>query len=235
MKSSKRLLLVEDELPLITLLQYNLSAAGYSLDIATDGNQAIDKALETKPDLILLDWMLPERTGISVCKTLRKHPTLASCPIIMVTARSDLADIQRGLEAGVDDYIIKPFQITDLLTKISEKLAPSTKEEGVLQLDDITYNRSSRILTRGSRRQLLDEMQGRLLEVLMSRPGSIFEKQELRDLALAETVDDPSSLNDSQTRKVSAKIKELRASLTAAGEPDVIKTIRGVGYALERA
>ena len=232
MSSNKRLLLVEDELPLITLLQYNLSAAGYSIDIATDGNQAIDKALETKPDLILLDWMLPERTGISVCRTLRKHPTLASCPIIMVTARSDEADIQRGLAAGVDDYLIKPFQINELMDKISLKLAPKPEAEGLLTLDDITYHRSSRILTRGSRRQILDEVQGRLLEALMSRPGSIFEKQELSDLALAS---EASAAQDKQSRKISAKIKELRASLTANGEPDVIKTIRGVGYALERA
>jgi two-component system, OmpR family, phosphate regulon response regulator PhoB len=223
-----RILLVEDEEPLLLLLHYNLEAEGYAVDIATHGDEAVLKIDEDQPDLVVLDWMIPGVSGIELCRQLRARRDTAQLPIIMLTARGEESQRVRGLATGADDYIVKPFSMPELLARIRALLRRRAPERisPILRAGDIELDRERCRVSRGGRQVNLPPTEFRLLEFLLQNPGRVFSRQQLLDGAwgLDKIVDE---------RTVDANIRRLRKLLTRGREHDPIRTVRGFGYAFE--
>jgi two-component system phosphate regulon response regulator PhoB len=234
-RSRGRIMVVEDEPAIVMLLQYNLTKEGYEVVVCEDGDSALTQALERAPDLILLDWMLPGRSGINVCKTLRAHPTLKRVPILMVTARSDTEDVVKGLKAGADAYVRKPFAMRELLHLIRQhlRILDPRRSRGTLVLDDLVVKPDSGEARRGERELTLQPAERKLLQTLVERPGRIFQRQELFAKLFADASEPPAELDASAQRKLDAVVRTLRKELTKGGESDLIRSIRGIGYAAE--
>lgn len=222
------ILIVEDEAPLVTMLRYNLERQGFRVDEAADGQEAITKIAEAKPDLVLLDWMLPAMSGIEVCRQIRRRPGTRDLPIIMVTARAEGADSVRGLNTGADDYISKPFSIDLLLARIRALLRRSgaTPPKGTLKYHDITMDLAAHRVNRGGRNVHLGPTEFRLLEFFMLHPGRVFSREELLDAVWGPDI-------HVEPRTVDVHIRRLRKSLNGPDELDVVRTVRAAGYALD--
>jgi two-component system phosphate regulon response regulator PhoB len=222
------ILIVEDEAALVTMLRYNLEKQGFRVEEAADGQEAITKIAEARPDLVLLDWMLPAMSGIEVCRQIRRRPGTRDLPIIMVTARTEEADSVRGLNTGADDYVTKPFSIDLLLARIRALLrrsgAPPAK--GTLKYHDITMDLAAHRVTRNGRNVHLGPTEFRLLEFFMQHPGRVFSREELLDAVWGPDI-------HVEPRTVDVHIRRLRKSLNAPDEKDVVRTVRAAGYALD--
>ena len=180
---SASVLIIEDEEPIQILLKYNLEAEGYRVRSSAQGEDVAYLIAEERPDLILLDWMLPGISGIEVCRLVRAKPETRDIPIIMLTARSEEAEKVRGLATGADDYLVKPFSIPELLMRIKtilRRLNPEAVAEQ-LQAGDLTVNRKSRRVNRGQRDINLSPTEFRLLEQLMQNPGRVYSRGQLLD------------------------------------------------------
>ncbi len=222
------ILIVEDEAPLVTMLRYNLERQGFRVDEATDGQEAITKIAETRPDLVLLDWMLPAMSGIEVCRQIRRRPGTRDLPVIMVTARAEEADTVRGLNTGADDYITKPFTIDTLLARIRALLRRSggTPSKGTLKYHDIVLDLAAHRVSRGGRNVHLGPTEFRLLEFFMQHPGRVFSREELLDAVWGPDI-------HVEPRTVDVHIRRLRKSLNGPDDVDVVRTVRAAGYALD--
>src|SRR5881275_2922215 len=163
---SARILVVEDEEALTTLLRYNLDAEGYEVETVGRGDDADTRLKERVPDLVVLDWMLPGLSGIELCRRLRARAQTRSLPIIMLTARGEESERVRGLATGADDYIVKPFSVPELIARVADKLVRG----------DIELDREKRRVLRGRRELRLGPTEFRLLEFLMERPGRVFSR-----------------------------------------------------------
>jgi two-component system phosphate regulon response regulator PhoB len=222
-----RILIVEDEAALTTLLCYNLEAAQFTVETASRGDEAEIKLSENPPDLVILDWMLPGVSGIEICRRLRARAQTRQMPIIMLTARGEESERIRGLATGADDYIVKPFSIPELIARINALLRRSSaaKVSDVLSFGDLEMDREKRRVSRSGRAIDLGPTEYRLLEYLMERPGRVFSREQLldgvwgRDIYIDE-------------RTVDVHIGRLRRALNRGHEPDPIRTVRGSGYAL---
>jgi two-component system, OmpR family, phosphate regulon response regulator PhoB len=221
-------LVVEDESALVTLLRYNLERAGYRVFEATDGEEALLVAAEQKPDLVLLDWMLPQLSGIEVCRRLRGRQETRNVPIIMLTARSEEADRIRGLDTGADDYLVKPFSMTELLARlraVMRRIRPSLADD-VVSVGDIDMDRVTHRVRRGGREIHLGPTEYKLLDHLMQHPGRVFSREQLLDAVWGSDI-------YVETRTVDVHVGRLRKALTLEGTADPIRTVRSAGYALE--
>jgi two-component system, OmpR family, phosphate regulon response regulator PhoB len=221
-------LIVEDEIDLITLLQYNLEKEGFRTINATDGQEALLLAQEQRPSLILLDWMLPVISGIEVCRQLRRNAETQSIPIIMLTARSDEADKVRGLNSGADDYLAKPFSPSELVARIRAVLRranPGTNDE-LLQYGDVVVDLAAHRVRRNGRDIHLGPTEFRLLRHFMSHPGRVFSREQLLDFVWGNDV-------FVEARTVDVHIRRLRKVLNSENEADLIRTVRSAGYALD--
>ncbi|MGB8601003.1 MAG: phosphate regulon transcriptional regulator PhoB [Rhizomicrobium sp.] len=221
-------LVVEDETALITLLRYNLERAGYRVLSAMDGEEALLIAAEETPDLVLLDWMLPQLSGIEVCRRLRGRQETRNVPIVMLTARSEEADRIRGLDTGADDYLTKPFSMTELLARIRavmRRIRPSMAED-VLLVGDIEMDRATHRVRRNTAEVHLGPTEYKLLEHLMQHPGRVFSREQLLDAVWGSDV-------YVEARTVDVHVGRLRKALMSAGGPDPLRTVRSAGYALE--
>ncbi len=221
------ILVIEDERDLATLLRYNLEKEGYRVAQALDGEEALLLLREETPDLIILDWMLPQVSGIEVCRRVRMRGELRHVPIIMLTARGEEADRIRGLDTGADDYICKPFSVSELLARIRAVLRraqPALASE-LLQFGDITVDRASHRVRRGVRDVHLGPTEFRLLDHLIRSPGRVFSREQLLDAVWGSDV-------YVETRTVDVHIGRLRKALSEQGKPDPIRTVRSAGYAL---
>lgn len=220
-----KVLLVEDEAPLAEVLRYNLEAAGYSVVHAANGDDAELLVAEEKPDLVLLDWMLPSVSGIEICRRLRNRSDTRHVPIIMLTARGEEADRVRGLATGADDYVVKPFSLPELMARVRALLRRSAPERvaEVLSADDIKLDRAAHRVTRGSREVRLGPTEYRLLEFLMQSPGRVLSRAQLLDGVWGRDayVDE---------RTVDVHIGRLRKALVRGRESDPIRTVRSAGY-----
>ncbi len=221
-------LLVEDEAALATMLRYNLEKGGFRVDEAADGPEALARMAEARPDLVLLDWMLPAMSGIEVCRQLRRRPGLGDLPVIMLTARSADADAVRALDTGVDDYITKPFAVAALLARIRALLrrAGAQQAGGRLSFNDITIDLAAHRVVRAGRIVHLGPTEFRLLEFLMRHPGRVFAREALLDAVWGRDI-------HVEPRTVDVHIRRLRKNLNGEGEADVIRTVRAAGYALD--
>lgn len=223
-----RILIVEDEAPVVTLLRYNLEREGYDVAAATDGEEALVSVDENPPDLILLDWMLPEVSGIEIARRLRRGAKTKAIPIIMLTARSEEADTVRGLEAGADDYLTKPFSPAELVARVRALLRrarPALSDE-VLACGDVTMDLAAHRVHRAGREVKLGPTEYRLLRHFMEHPGRVFSREQLLDAVWGRDV-------YVELRTVDVHIRRLRKALNDEADSDLIRTVRSAGYAME--
>lgn len=222
---SARVLVVEDELPLAEMLQYNLEAEGFHVRHAETGEDAEILVAEEQPDLIILDWMLPQVSGIELCRRLRSKPDTRSIPILMLTARGEESDRIRGLSTGADDYVVKPFSLPELMARVKailRRVAPDRVAD-VLKVSDIELDRAAHRVTRGAREVRLGPTEFRLLEFLMESQGRVLSRSQLLDGVWGRDafVDE---------RTVDVHIGRLRKAIVRGKERDLIRTVRGAGY-----
>ncbi len=223
-----QILVVEDEDALSTLLQYNLEKEGYAVRLSADGEDALVQVDERLPDLIVLDWMLPKISGIEVCRRLRSRTETRNVPIVMLTARGEESDRIRGLDTGADDYVIKPFSMTELtarLRAVLRRIRPGLAEDRVHH-GDIVVDRVAHRVKRGGREIHLGPTEFRLLDYLIQHPGRVFSREQLLDSVWGSDV-------YVEARTVDVHIGRLRKALNRDEEADPIRTVRSAGYSLD--
>jgi len=221
-------LVVEDEPALATMLRYNLERQGFRVEEAADGQEALLRIAEERPDLVLLDWMLPTLSGLEVCRQLRRRPATRDLPIIMLTARSEDQDAVRALDTGADDHIGKPFAMEALLARIRALLRRSggMAAKGTLTFLDLVLDQDAHRVTRNGRVLHLGPTEYRLLEFLMRHPGRVFSREQLLDAVWGRDV-------HVELRTVDVHVLRLRKAVNGPGEVNLIRTVRSAGYALD--
>ena len=218
------ILVVEDEAKLAQFIKLELEFENYEVTVATDGLSGLANAREIKPDLILLDWMLPGISGPEICRRLRQ--TGDKVPIILLTAKDEVSDRVAGLDAGADDYVIKPFSIEELLARIRASLRREREEKvEILQFKNLTLNKATREVYRGKRAIELTAKEFDLLEYLIAHPRQVLTRDQI-----LERVWGYDFMGDSNIIEV--YVRYLRLKLEAQGEERLIQTVRGVGYVL---
>ncbi|MSO80854.1 MAG: phosphate regulon transcriptional regulatory protein PhoB [Alphaproteobacteria bacterium] len=223
-----QVLIVEDEPSLVELLSYNLERAGFAVAVARDGDEALLAVREKRPDVVLLDWMLPYVSGIEICRRMRRDSETRGVPVIMLTARGEEGDRVRGLDAGADDYITKPFSPGELVARVRAVLRrsrPSFDEEG-LRYADIIMDLAARRVTRGDAMVPLGPTEFRLLRFFMEHPGRVFSREQLLDNVWGRDA-------YIEPRTVDVHIRRLRKAMNVDELPDLIRTVRSAGYALD--
>lgn len=220
----KKIMLIEDDADLFALLKYNLEKEGFALVGSQTGKGAIDLCRRERPDLILLDIMLPDSDGLDICKGIRLHPELVHIPIIFLTARASEADRIVGLELGANDYIVKPFFIRELIARIKIQFRPQPAAQRALKSGTLELDRSScRVWVNGQEIQLT-ATEFRLLEFLMARPGVVFSREQLLDSVWGHD----RAVTD---RTVDVYILRLRQKVEPdPANPTLIRSVRGFGY-----
>ena len=224
------ILVAEDDASLLTLLRYNMEKEGFRAVEAQDGDEALLLANEETPDLVILDWMLPRVSGIEVCRRLRTRAETKNVPIIMVTARGEETDRIRGLDTGADDYITKPFSMTELLARVRavlRRVRPALTED-VVSFADISIDRGTRRVRRNEREVHLGPTEYKLLDHFIQHPGRVFSREQLLDAVWGSGV-------YVDARTVDVHIGRLRKALTEGEEADPIRTVRSAGYALDES
>lgn len=220
-------LIIEDEPAQREVLAYNLEAEGFRATRAEDGEQGLLAVQEDPPDVIVLDWMLPNVSGIEVCRQLKAGNDTRAIPIIMLSARSEEVDTVRGLETGADDYVVKPYAVAELMARVRTQLRrvrPSMVGQ-VLTYEDITLDSETHRVTRDGAELKLGPTEFRLLSTLMEKPGRVWSRDLLLDRVWGRDI-------YVDTRTVDVHIGRLRKALTKGGQDDPLRTVRGAGYAL---
>jgi two-component system phosphate regulon response regulator PhoB len=223
-----RILVVEDEAALSLLLSYNLEAEGFLVERVERGDEAELRLVESPPDLVILDWMLPGVSGLEICRRMRARDATRSLPVIMLTARGDESERVRGLSIGADDYIVKPFSVPELMARVRALLrrARPDRVAALLVAGDLALDRENWRVSRGDRNVHLGPTEFRLLEYLMAKPGRVFSRAQLLDSiwGFSAEIDE---------RTVDVHVGRLRKALSLVGERDPIRTIRGAGYSFD--
>lgn len=221
---SSHILVVEDEAKLAQFIELELKYEGYQVTVANDGFTGLTMAREIKPDLIILDWMLPGLSGLELCRRLRA--TGDKVPVILLTAKDDVSDRVAGLDAGADDYVLKPFSVEELLARVRAHLRRTQEPNpDLLMFDDLSLNRTTREVYRGNRLIELTAKEFDLLEYLITHPRQVLTRDRI-----LETVWGYDFMGDSNIIEV--YIRYLRLKLEANDEKRLIQTVRGVGYVL---
>ncbi|WP_031554383.1 phosphate regulon transcriptional regulator PhoB [Parvularcula oceani] len=226
--AATRVLVVEDEEALQALLDYNLGKEGFEVTLVGDGEEALLKIEEDRPDVIVLDWMLPNVSGIEVCRRVRSKHETQNIPIVMLTARGEEADRIRGLDMGADDYLTKPFSMGELAARIRavlRRIRPALVAETVTA-GDIAVDRAAHRVRRGETEIHLGPTEFRLLDHLIQNPGRVFSREQLLNAVWGSDV-------FVEARTVDVHIGRLRKALCKHGHDDPIRTVRSAGYALE--
>lgn len=227
MASEPLVLVVEDDPGQREVLAYNVRAEGYSVETAETGDEALLKVKEQTPDLIVLDWMLPNVSGIEICRQIKTRPESQRIPVIMLSARSEENDRVRGLETGADDYVVKPYSVAELLARIRTQLR-RTRPAAVgqrLEYDDIVMDMEEHRVYRGKDTLKLGPTEFRLLSTFMERPGRVWSREQLLDRVWGRDI-------YVDTRTVDVHVGRLRKVLCSTGGEDPVRTVRGAGYAL---
>jgi len=220
-------LLVEDEPAQREVLAYNLEAEGFRVIQAADGEEALMLVAESQPDLIVLDWMLPLVSGIEVCRRLKQSPDTRAIGIIMLSARAEEVDRVRGLETGADDYVTKPYSVVELMARVRaglRRVRPATMGL-VLKYQDIRLDTETHRVYRDDKLLKLGPTEFRLLSTFMEKPGRVFARDQLLDRVWGRDI-------YVDTRTVDVHIGRLRKALCQHGGADLLRTVRGAGYAL---
>ena len=220
-------LLVEDEAAQREVLGYNLEAEGFRVARAENGEEALMLLNEENPDIVVLDWMLPNVSGIEVCRQIKSRPETRNVPVIMLSARSEEVDRVRGLETGADDYVVKPYSVVELMARVRAQLRRARPSSVGLQLQyqDIVLDSETHRVTRAGRELKLGPTEFRLLSTFMEKPGRVWSREQLLDRVWGRDI-------YVDTRTVDVHIGRLRKALSLHGGSDPLRTVRGAGYAL---
>lgn len=226
---SPLVLIVEDEIPQAEMLRYNLESDGFRVLVAGNGEEGLLLTEEQGPDLIVLDWMMPELPGIELCRKLRATKSGREIPIIMLTARGEERDRIKGLDIGADDYVVKPYSPKELISRIRAILRrahPAAAGE-TLEFDDISVDTVTHKVTRAGHLVHLGPTEYKLLCTFLERPGRVYSRAQLLDLVWGRDI-------YVEERTVDVHIRRLRKALNPDGVPNLIRTIRGAGYSIDR-
>ncbi|REC55503.1 phosphate regulon transcriptional regulatory protein PhoB [Rhodosalinus sediminis] len=220
-------LVVEDEHAQREVLSYNLEAEGFRVAKAINGEEALLLLEEEAPDIVVLDWMLPNVSGIEVCRRIKLRPETRGVPVIMLSARSEEVDRVRGLETGADDYVVKPYSVVELMARVRAQLRRTRPAAVGQQLvyDDILLDPETHKVFRGENTLKLGPTEFRLLATFMEKPGRVWTREQLLDRVWGRDI-------YVDTRTVDVHIGRLRKALCQHGGDDPVRTVRGAGYAL---
>lgn len=224
---AERILVVEDEQRIAQFIERGLIFEGFRVDVAYDGRSGLAMARDNPPDLVILDWMLPGMDGIEVCKRLRNA---SSVPILMLTAKDEVQDRVTGLDAGADDYLIKPFSFDELMARIRALFRRSTvtSKPEVLRFADLELDTGTHRATRNNRPIDLTAKEYELLELFMRHPRQVLTRETIFDRVWNYDFGGESNI-------IEVYVRYLRSKLEAGGKPRLIQTVRGVGYALRES
>lgn len=222
-------MVIEDEEAISMLLSYNLEKEGFEVAVVANGMNAVSEIERLMPSVIILDWMLPEISGVEICKLIRSKPDIKNIPVIMLTAKSQEEDKIKGLGAGADDYVTKPFSVPELMARVKTNMrrAPLFEEkEKIICFEDISMDLVERKVKRGENYLHLSPTEFRLLKMLLKEPGKVFSREVLLKSVWGENI-------YVESRTVDVHIRRLRKSLNQYG-PDYIRTVRANGYAIDK-
>ena len=222
-----KILVVEDEPSQREVLEYNLKAEGFLVISADNGEDALLLVEEEEPDLILLDWMMPNLSGIEVCRRLKSRVETRAIPIIMVSARSEEVDKVRGLEIGADDYLVKPYSMIEMIARLRTQLrrTRAAKIGETLHFCDIMLNAETHKVFRDNAELKLGPTEFRILKTMMEKPGRVWSRDQLLNRVWGRDI-------YVDNRTVDVHIGRLRKALLQNGGNDPLRTVRGAGYAL---
>ncbi len=224
-----KIAVIEDEDAIVTLLTYNLERAGYVVVSTKSGSEALFLIEEHQPDLVILDWMLPGLAGIEICRQIRTRARTKSLPVIMLTARGEEGDRIRGLTVGADDYVTKPFSVTELLARVKGLLRRMSPERvsDILEGNGLAIDRAAHRVTRAGRDLNLGPTEYRLLELFMENAGRVLSRSQLLDGVWGNS-------SEVDERTVDVHVGRLRKAIVRGSEPDPIRTVRGAGYVFDK-
>jgi two-component system phosphate regulon response regulator PhoB len=223
-----QLLLAEDDPAMIELLRWTFEREGFQVAQTPSGEEALLLAREAVPDIVILDWMLEDLTGIEVCRRLRRSPDTANVPILMLTARGEETDRVRGLDTGADDYVTKPFSPAELVARVRavlRRVRPGLAG-GVLAYQDVEMDLAAYKVRRAGKSVALGPTEFRLLRHFLEHPGHVFSRERLLDAVWGRD-------KDIEPRTVDVHIRRLRKSINSEGSRDLIRTVRSAGYSLD--
>ena len=222
-----KIFIIEDETSIIQLVQHNLEKEGFVVSSSTNGNDGLKELKKFEPNLLLLDWMLPDLSGIDVCKSLRRDKNFKNLPIIMLTAKGEEEDKVKGLESGVDDYITKPFGFNELMARIKALLRrsdPKTVSDDLI-FEDLKLDRTERRVFRDNNEIYLGPTEFRLLEFFLLNPKRVFSRDQILESVW------PNNINV-ESRTIDVHIRRLRQSINLSGKKELVRTVRSAGYSL---
>ncbi|MFB0991467.1 MAG: phosphate regulon transcriptional regulator PhoB [Rhodospirillales bacterium] len=222
------ILIVEDDPSLSELLAYNFDSAGLTASVVSEGDEALPTIIDERPDLIILDWMLPNLSGIEICRQIRQHADINKTPIIMLTAKGEEAERIRGLETGADDYVIKPFSPSELIARVKAVLRRTHPEKtaDILEFGDISMNLEEHRVSRNGQYTHLGPTEYRLLRVFLEKPGRVFSREQLLDRVWGRDI-------YVEPRTVDVHIRRLRKAMQLPGTSNLIRTVRAAGYSID--
>ena len=224
---SGKIFIIEDEPSIIQLVQHNLEKEGFIVSSSTNGNNGLKELKKFEPHLLLLDWMLPDLSGVEICKNIRKDIKLKSLPIIMLTAKGEEEDKIKGLDSGVDDYLTKPFSFNELLARIKAVLRRSDPKivSDYIEFDDLKLYRNERRVFRSDIEITLGPTEFRLLEFFLLNPKRVYSRDQILENVW------PNNINV-ESRTIDVHIRRLRKSVNLKNKKELIRTVRSAGYSL---
>ena len=224
---SGKIFIIEDEPSIIQLVQHNLEKEGFIVASSINGNNGLKELKKFEPNLLLLDWMLPDLSGVEICKNIRKDIKLKSLPIIMLTAKGEEEDKIKGLDSGVDDYLTKPFSFNELLARIKAVLRRSDPKivSDYIEFDDLKLNRNERRVFRSDIEITLGPTEFRLLEFFLLNPKRVYSRDQILENVW------PNNINV-ESRTIDVHIRRLRKSVNLKNKKELIRTVRSAGYSL---
>ena len=222
-----KIFIIEDETSIIKLVQHNLEKEGFIVSSSENGNDGLKQLKKFEPNLLLLDWMLPDLSGIEICKHIRKDNKFKTLPIIMLTAKGEDEDKIKGLESGVDDYLTKPFSYKELLARIKAVLRRSNPEivSDSLEFEDLSLDRVEKRVFRDNLEIKLGPTEFRLLEFFLMNPKRVYSRDQILENVW------PNNINV-ESRTIDVHIRRLRQSINIDNKKELIRTVRASGYSL---
>ena len=222
-----KIFIIEDEPSIIQLVQHNLEKNGFIVSSSLNGNDGLKDLKKFQPDLLLLDWMLPDLSGIEICKNIRKDNSFKNLPVIMLTAKGEEEDKIKGLDSGVDDYLTKPFSFNELMARIKAVLRrsnPNTVSDN-LKFDDLMLDRIEKRVFRDGQEIKLGPTEFRLLEFFLTNPKRVYSRDQILESVW------PNNVNV-ESRTIDVHIRRLRQSVNLKNKRELIRTVRSSGYSL---
>jgi len=223
-----KIFIVEDEPSIVQLVKYNLEKENFKVLVSNNGEEGLQEIKKTEPDLILLDWMLPDLSGIDICKALRKDTKFKNIPIIMLTARTQEEDKVLGLNVGADDYLPKPFSNLELIARVNALLRrskPSVAED-VISFQDLKIDRLQRKVFRGNVEIKLGPTEYKLINFFVKNPSRVYSREQLLENIWTSSI-------NVELRTVDVHIRRLRKEINLPNTKNLIRTVRSAGYALD--